>query len=455
MFDAPIIDVQGLTKRYGSHLAVNNISFSVGRGEVFAFIGPNGSGKSTTVRMLCGILKPSSGLARVLGFDVATQAERIKQQIGYMSQKFSLYNDLPVLENLEFYAGIYDVPRSIRRARIEELIEMAGLAGRQNQRVGQLSGGWKQRLALACALVHRPALLFLDEPTAGVDPVSRRRFFAMIFSLVREGVTIFLTTHYLDEAEYANRIGIIQNGELRALASPREIRRTALQGRLLNVICDFPVDAVELVRRAPGVYEAVLYGSTIHALVDPARQSADELIDWLGNNQVEVHSVSPIEPSLEDVFISLSSGFHLSDDGRHVDLEAQRLRQIPLLADLDERLLTAIANRCVTEHHPTDQVLFEQDEPGDRLYIIVRGEVAVLRREASGATHAVASLRDGDFFGEIALLRQVPRTATLRTRTDCVLLTLGRAEFLDLLDAAPGVRRLLEDIASSRLAANA
>jgi energy-coupling factor transporter ATP-binding protein EcfA2 len=343
------------------------------------------------------------------------------------------------------------VTGAARKDRLAELITLAGLSGRERQRVSQLSGGWKQRLALSCAIVHQPSLLFLDEPTAGVDPVSRRRFFAMIFSLVQSGVTIFLTTHYLDEAEYANRVGIIQHGTLRALAPPKEIRRTALEGRLLSVTCESPILAVERLRQAPGVYEAVLYGSTIHVLVDPANQSSEGLIDWLEAADLDVHSVSPVEPTLEDVFISLSTGFHLSADGRHVDLEARRLRRIPLLEGLDESLLNSIANRFVTEHHPAGSTLFEQGEPGDRLYVIVRGQVEVLRHDDDNAERSVAVLGEGDFFGEIALLRQVPRTATLHTRTDCVLLSLARAEFLDLLDAAPDVRAHLERITASRL----
>ncbi len=230
-----VIDVHNLTRRFGDQMAVNGVTFSVRRGEVFAFLGPNGSGKSTTIRMLCGILLPTSGEGHVLGFDIVRQSEQIKQHIGYMSQRFALYEDLSVWENLEFYAGVYNVPRGQRRARLEELIAMAGLEGRKRQLAGQLSGGWKQRLALGCAIVHRPPLLFLDEPTAGVDPVSRRHFWMMIHGLAHQGITVFVTTHYLDEAEHANRVAMIYNGVLRALAPPAELRRSALQGQLLNV----------------------------------------------------------------------------------------------------------------------------------------------------------------------------------------------------------------------------
>ncbi|OUC08868.1 hypothetical protein RY27_06405, partial [Litorilinea aerophila] len=204
-----VIEVRRLTRRFGDQIAVNGVSFSVRRGEVFAFLGPNGSGKSTTIRMLCGILLPTSGEGHVLGFDIVRHSEQIKQHIGYMSQRFALYEDLSVWENLEFYAGVYNVPRGQRRARLEELVAMAGLEGRKRQLAGQLSGGWKQRLALGCAIVHRPPLLFLDEPTAGVDPVSRRHFWMMIHGLAHQGVTVFVTTHYLDEAEHANRVAMI------------------------------------------------------------------------------------------------------------------------------------------------------------------------------------------------------------------------------------------------------
>src|SRR3954471_13693539 len=248
--NSPIIEVRGLTRRFGDRVAVDDVTFSVDEGEVFAFLGPNGSGKSTTIRMLCGILTPSSGEGRVLGYDIATEGERIKQSIGYMSQRFALYEDLSVTENLEFYGGVYggparEVPARERGARIEELIAMAGLTGREKQLSGQLSGGWKQRLALGCAIAHRPRLLFRDQPTAGVDPVSRRKFWTMIHGLANEGVTIFVTTHYLDEAEHANRIARIHNGVLRALATPAALKRDYLQGRLLNVVCDAPFEAVQ------------------------------------------------------------------------------------------------------------------------------------------------------------------------------------------------------------------
>jgi ABC-2 type transport system ATP-binding protein len=301
----PIIEVRGLGRRFGDHVAVDDVTFSVDEGEVFGFLGPNGSGKSTTIRMLCGILTPSAGEGRVLGYDIATEGERIKQSIGYMSQRFALYEDLSVRENLEFYAGVYEVPARERRARIEELIALAGLTGREGQLSGQLSGGWKQRLALGCAIAHRPRLLFLDEPTAGVDPVSRRTFWTMIHGLANEGVTIFVTTHYLDEAEHANRIAMIHNGVLRALASPAELKRTSLQGTLVNVVTDAPFEAVQALEGQPGLRDVSLHGTDVHVLLDLDALSGDDIVERLRRANIGVASVRQIEPTLEDVFISL------------------------------------------------------------------------------------------------------------------------------------------------------
>lgn len=299
-----IIDVHNLTKIFGDLVAVNDVTFSVYEGEIFAFLGPNGSGKSTTIRMLCGILLPTSGEGRVLGFDIITQAEQVKRGIGYMSQRFALYEDLTVLENLEFYAGVYDVPAATRRQRIRSLIDMAGLSGRERQLAGHLSGGWKQRLALGCAIVHEPRLLFLDEPTSGVDPVSRQEFWTMIHGLTRAGHTIFVTTHYLDEAEHANRVGMIFNGSLDALASPAELKRN-IHGQLFNVLTDDPFDAATVLEGVAGVYNVALQGNDVHILVTPGAQSAESIAEQLRQAGVQVHAVQSIEPTLEDVFIDL------------------------------------------------------------------------------------------------------------------------------------------------------
>jgi ABC-2 type transport system ATP-binding protein len=291
-----------LTKHYGDLVAVDHLSLQVRQGEVFAFLGPNGSGKTTTIRMLCGIITPSSGEGHVLGYDITSQSEAIKAKIGYMSQRFALYEDLTVRENLDFYAGVYRVSRKRRSGRVNELIAMAGLTGRERQLAGQLSGGWKQRLALGCAIVHEPPLLFLDEPTAGVDPVSRRSFWTLIYGLARSGVTIFLTTHYIDEAEHADRVALMLGGKMVALAPPRELREKGLSGTLLEVECEPAVDALELLPTLPGVREATLYGTLLHVLVD--RLSADEVDTTLRQHAINVTSVRTIKPSLEDVFVS-------------------------------------------------------------------------------------------------------------------------------------------------------
>ena len=296
------VEAQNLTKVFGGLVAVDRLSLTVSEGEVFAFLGPNGSGKTTTIRMLCGIITPTSGQGRVLGFDVASQSEAIKARIGYMSQRFALYEDLTVRENLDFYAGVYQVPHATRGRRVQELIAMAGLTGRERQLAGQLSGGWKQRLALGCAIVHEPPLLFLDEPTAGVDPVSRRDFWTLIYGLARSGVTIFLTTHYIDEAEHADRVALMLGGKMVALAPPRELRESGLSGTLLEVECEAPVDALELLTHVPGVREVTLYGALLHVLVDGL--SPDGLAQALRDRGQRVVSVRPIRPSLEDVFVS-------------------------------------------------------------------------------------------------------------------------------------------------------
>lgn len=300
---APVIDVRQLTKRFGGLTAVDGISFEVQPGEVFAFLGPNGSGKSTTIRMLCGLLEPTAGSGRVLGFDIRSQGERIKEHIGYMSQRFSLYEDLTVRENLEFYAGVYEVPAPTLSERIDQLIALAGLTGHERQLAAHLSGGWKQRLALSCAIVHQPRLLFLDEPTAGVDPVSRRNFWTMIYGLASSGVTVFATTHYLDEAEHADRVAMIHNGSLQALATPADFKAHYLRGQLLSVTCDDSRRAVNVLRHLRGVSEVTLYGSVVHVLAPALDSGAVRAV--LQSEAIQVQDISPISPTLEDVFISL------------------------------------------------------------------------------------------------------------------------------------------------------
>jgi ABC-2 type transport system ATP-binding protein len=300
------VEARELSKIYGDLVAVDRLSLSVREGEVFAFLGPNGSGKTTTIRMLCGIITPTNGNGRVLGFDIASQSEAIKARIGYMSQRFALYEDLTVHENLDFYAGVYQVPRAGRAQRVAELITMAGLTGREKQLAGHLSGGWKQRLALGCAIVHQPPLLFLDEPTAGVDPVSRRSFWTLIYSLARDGVTIFLTTHYIDEAEHADRVALMLAGKMIALAPPRELRESGLHGTLFEVDAEPAVDALDFLPTVAGVREVTLYGTLLHVLVDGLE--ADDLTATLRNKGITVNDVRGIKPSLEDVFVSRIRG---------------------------------------------------------------------------------------------------------------------------------------------------
>jgi ABC-2 type transport system ATP-binding protein len=301
----PQIIVDGLVKRFGAFVAVDGVSFAVGRGEIMGFIGPNGAGKSTLIRILCGLLRPSAGRALVAGIDVARDPEAVRRRIGYMSQKFSLYNDLSVVENLRFFGGIYGVPYADFAARLRFAVDMAGLAGRENALVATLAGGWKQRLALGAAILHRPAILFLDEPTSGVDPSSRRRFWDLIHALSEEGVSVLVSTHYMDEAEYCHRIALINRGRLIALGTPQELKQRSLGGELLALEGDHIGDAVAQLETAPGVQDVAMFGSALHALVDDAAARAPELLARLGAAGFAGARARRIEPSLEDSFVHL------------------------------------------------------------------------------------------------------------------------------------------------------
>jgi ABC-2 type transport system ATP-binding protein len=299
-----IIETRGLSRRFGSLLAVRDVSFSVARGEIFGVLGPNGAGKSTTIRMLCGILDPSGGSGTVVGYDIATQAERIKQRIGYMTQRFSLYEDLSVIENLTFYAGIYGVPRARRRARVEQVLELSGLGARRKQIAGTLSGGWKQRVALASATIHEPPLLFLDEPTAGVDPVSRREFWEQIHRLSAEGTTVLLTTHYMDEAERCHRLAFIFRGQVLDIGTPEQIiERRALQA--LELSTDRPREAAELLRKQPEVDEVAHYGHVLRLTTRGGVDPAAFTLALLKQNGIAVQSAAPSRVSVEDAFVSM------------------------------------------------------------------------------------------------------------------------------------------------------
>lgn len=297
--------VKDLERRFGSFIAVNRVSFDVGEGEIFGFLGPNGAGKSTTIRMLCGILAPTGGTGTVVGFDIRTEPEKIKAHIGYMSQKFSLYEDLTVEENIDFYSGIYRIPLEKKNERKEWVIEMAGLREHRHSRTGILSGGWKQRLALGCAILHEPPVIFLDEPTSGVDPISRRQFWDLIYELSGKGVTVFVTTHYMDEAEYCDRIGLIYRGELIAIGTPDTLKTEFMQEDILEVICERPQDAMESIEKIPGIKEVALFGKGLHVVIEVA-ESAMELISNLLNKQgYQISNIEKIVPSMEDVFVSL------------------------------------------------------------------------------------------------------------------------------------------------------
>jgi len=302
----PTVVAQGLTKRFGSFTAVDHLDLSIEKGEVVGFIGPNGAGKSTTLRMLCGLLSPSSGTAQVAGFDVGQHPEAVRAHIGYMSQKFSLYLNLTVRENLRFFGGIYRVPRHELEARIKFAVSMAGLEGREDALVRTLAGGWRQRLALGCAMLHRPPVLFLDEPTSGVEPEARRLFWDLIHSLTADGVTILVSTHYMDEAEYCNRIALIDAGKLVALGSPGELRRHDLGGSLYELECSALGAALGVLRQAPGVIDAAIFGDKLHILLQTGA-GADTLQTVLQAQGMAAGAPKAILPSLEDVFVQIVS----------------------------------------------------------------------------------------------------------------------------------------------------
>jgi ABC-2 type transport system ATP-binding protein len=298
------VTLRDLEKRFGDFVAVNRLNLSVRRGEIFGFLGPNGAGKSTTIRMLCGLLAPSAGSGSVAGFDIVAEPERIKERIGYMSQKFSLYEDLTVEENIDFYAGIYKLPAALRPERKTWVIAMAGLDGHRRSLTATLSSGWKQRLALGCAILHEPPIVFLDEPTAGVDPLSRRSFWALIYQLADAGVTVFVTTHYMDEAEYCDRLGLIYRGELIALGTPAELKE-AMAEEVIEISCDQPQAALAIVDALPGVRYAALFGRGLHAVTDCAGATIPLIADRLAAAGLAAGRPERILPSLEDVFVSL------------------------------------------------------------------------------------------------------------------------------------------------------
>jgi ABC-2 type transport system ATP-binding protein len=297
------VKVDDLTRTFGDFIAVDHISLEVAKGEIFGFLGPNGAGKSTTIRMLCGLLLPSGGEGTVGGYNIITQSEEIKQSIGYMSQKFSLYDDLTVEENINFFSGIYSVPVLKKEARKNWALEMAGLREKRGALTKTLPGGFKQRLALGCAILHEPAILFLDEPTSGVDPVSRRNFWALIYDFARGGTTIFVTTHYMDEADYCDRLALIYRGKIIAEGAPDELRRRYMTRDVLEIEAEPVVSAMEALERQ-GI-ETAVFGSVLHATVENAEVSIPAIRDVLGGAKITAVRIEKIIPSLEDVFVTL------------------------------------------------------------------------------------------------------------------------------------------------------
>ena len=298
------IVAENLTRRFGNFTAVNNISFDVRRGEIFGFLGPNGSGKTTTIRMLLGLLHPTSGSATVLGYDIVRNSATLRRRVGYVSQRFSLYPDLSVVENINFYGRAYQVWGTQLNARRAAVIELAGLDGVERQLTANLAGGFKQRLALATAILHEPQLLFLDEPTAGVDPVSRRDFWRLLYRLAAEGTTIFVTTHYMDEAEQCHRLAFIHDGRLVAMGTPNDIKERQMRGKVVEIDCDSPGRALEILRQLERLDEVALYGTLIHVVSEDLAKQQPVIQAALEQAQVAIRSMTIIPPSLEDVFIA-------------------------------------------------------------------------------------------------------------------------------------------------------
>ena len=307
----PAVAVERLTRRFGAFTAVDQVSFEVGRGEVFGFLGPNGAGKTTTIKMLTGLLQPTSGRGAVAGFDLAREVESVKRSIGYMSQLFSLYGDLTVEENIAFFAGLYGVPRERRAERRDWVLEMAGLKDHRGRLTGELSLGWKQRLALGTAVLHEPPVLFLDEPTSGVDPISRRDFWDLIYGLAARGTTVIVSTHYMEEAEYCHRLALMSRGRIIALDRPAGLR-AAMPAPLIEILTDDSPRAVEALEGVEGVVDVGLFGRAVHVTVRDAARARAELPRALAAAGIGVRGLEVVEPSLEDVFVALG---HLSNEG--------------------------------------------------------------------------------------------------------------------------------------------
>jgi len=303
---APAIEAAGLTRRFGHFTAVDHIDLSVAPGSIFGLLGANGAGKSTTIRMLCGLLSSTGGNATVAGHNINREPESVKRRIGYMSQEFSLYRDLTVAENIRFFGGVYGLRGARLASRLEWVLEMAGLRGREDQLTASLSGGWRQRLALGCAILHEPPVVFLDEPTGGVDPVSRREFWNLINDLADRGVTVLVTTHYLDEAEYCNQVSLMHAGRIVASGTPEELKRDQIPYPVWTIATHRVTRAVEVLGRLPEVLETAIFGNTVHAVCADAAspsETAARLEQALGGAGIEFGRITQTVPSLEDVFI--------------------------------------------------------------------------------------------------------------------------------------------------------
>jgi ABC-2 type transport system ATP-binding protein len=299
------VEIRDLVKAFGKFVAVDHVSLQVAKGEIFGFLGPNGAGKSTTIRVLCGLLTPSSGSASVSGLDVATKAEEIRRNIGYMSQKFSLYDDLTVEENIDFFTGLYGVPRPRRAERKHYVLEMANLTERRSALTRTLSGGWKQRLALGCAILHDPPVLFLDEPTSGVDPLARGAFWHLIHDLAESGHTIFVSTHYMDEAEYCHRLALMYRGKVIALGTPAELKANLSGHSLLNLETSDPLETMRALEGVDGVRDVAVFGGGLHVTVDDSESGAALVKERLAAQRISVRKLEPIQPSMEDVFVAM------------------------------------------------------------------------------------------------------------------------------------------------------
>jgi len=300
-----VVEVENLVKRFGSFVAVDHVTFSVKAGTIFGFLGPNGAGKSTTIRILCGLLVPSGGRACVGGIEVAAAPEEVRKQIGYMSQKFSLYDDLTVEENIDFFSGIYRVPKEKREARREFVLGMAGLAERRNSMTGVLAGGWKQRLALGCAILHEPPILFLDEPTSGVDPIARRSFWSLIYQLSDAGHTVFVSTHYMDEAEYCHRLALMNRGKIVAIGAPAELKREMQSYSILSLESSDPLESMKALDGVEGIADIAVFGAGLHVKTTDAEAATERIRQVLAQKQISIDHLAAIPPSMEDVFVSL------------------------------------------------------------------------------------------------------------------------------------------------------